>query len=189
MDVKTLIEKNPNSLIPVIKKEIGYKFRQLSSDEDKEQTFWLGVVKALHTVDFDNSPLEYLILSGWNEVRNYNKANWSRDIARSCQNCGRSYGYRTKICPTCGYETKTFKRSHALVDIHQYQEDLDTQIEISTFVESLSGKLGYVARRWLVDRVDLYYDNHSKRLADEMGISPPMISKYKARIRKLFKEW
>ena len=189
MDIKQIINESPNKLIPIIKDLLGAKYWDLKKDEDKEQTFWLGVAKALHEVDFSQNPIEYLILSGWNEVRNYNKHTWSRDIVRYCIKCNKYHGYRTSCCPVCGEKMPTIKRDKILLDIHRYEECHDNKINIDMFIKSLSGKLRYIAKRWLIDRADLMYDNHSKQLAYELGISAPRISFYKKKIRTKFKEW
>lgn len=191
MDIKQIIETNPNGLVHVIKSALGTKYYSLKQDEDKEQTFWLGVVKAISSIDYDRDPLEYLILSGWNEIRNYNKHTWSRDIVRFCSRCNKYYGYRTKICPTCGDDMQNLKRSQIYNDnCHfSHESDIDIMLNIEEFVNTLSGKQKYVAHRWLLDRADLMYQNYSKQLAQELGVSAPMISKYVKQIRTKFKRW
>lgn len=190
MELQTIIENNPNEIVGILKKAMGpAKYKKLMSDEDKHQVFWLGVIKSLGDVDWNRDPLQYLILSGFNEIRNYNKEIWSRENMRYCSNCNRIHGYRTKICPRCGQEMGTIKRFNILSDIHKHYDDFNFSIDLERFVDTLSGKQRYIAKRWLLDRVDLMFDNHSKQLAQELGCSAPMISKYKKQIRNRFKEW
>lgn len=188
MDIKQMIETDPDGLVTVIERELGSKFSRIS-DEDKKQTFWLGVVKAFDRVDHQRDALQFLILAGWNEVANYKRSVWSRENIRYCNVCNKYHGYRVKYCPTCGQEMLIAKRFKSITDNYRYKENWDHSIHLQMFVETLSGKIRYIAQRWLLDRVDLLFENHSKQLAFELNISAPMVSKYKNRIRKLYKEW
>jgi hypothetical protein len=63
-------------------------------------------------------------------------------------------------------------------------------MDVELFVLTLTTRrLRYVATRWLIQRADLYYDNHLEQIAVELGISAPAVAKVKKRIRAAFKAW
>ena len=67
-------------------------------------------------------------------------------------------------------------------------EDKKTlEMDIARFVDTLYGNEKYVAKRWLVDRADLRYDNHCKQLALELGCSAPYVAAVKKSIREKWK--
>jgi len=132
-----------------------------------------------------------LFLQGVNKVRHYIITNDSRRLNRYCDQCNRFYGFRTVRCRECGSEMRITSRMLVYKDYEHgdYDPDMIIKISMEQFVETLDGKYRYIAKRWLLDRVDLMYDNHLKQLALELGMSAPRIAKLKKSVRERYIEW
>lgn len=192
MNMKNLLQINPDKFIKLIIDGLGNKrYNALKQDEDKYQIFWLGVIEATNKIKSNDKQIGYLILKGYGNIKNWVKSNHSRNIIKYCPECGSTYGFRKIGSCKCGeFDLKISNRFKALTDIYIYRdEDKTLSIAIEQFIETLIGNIKYVAKRWLIDRVDLLYDNYSKQLASELEVSPPMISKYIRKIKQKFIKW
>ena len=186
-------------LIPAIEGALGAeRLGRLRRDEDAYQQFWLGVLEALPRVDWSREALGYLISSGYGAVRNMRRAEDSRSRMRVCPGCGAHLGNRTRECPRCGRETDGAVRVSYLArpdgsDLEVVDErhwpSPDLRVDVEAFMETLSGREAYVARRWLVERADLTCQNHVRQIAFEMGVSQARVSQLKAKVRDQFRGW
>lgn len=186
-------------LIPTIEEALGpERLSRLKRDEDAYQQFWLGVLEAYRRVDLSRESIGFLISNGYGAVRNMRRAENSKNRLRICHQCGRVYGNRTVECPDCLVPTDGYVRIVSITA--STGEDLDFEdgrpaaplslsIDIELFLKRLSGKRLYVARRWLVDRVDLLFNNHLSQLAFELGISKPRVAQIKGEVRDSFRRW
>lgn len=178
-------------LIPTIEQGLGdRRLSSLRRDPDAYQQFWLGVLEALARVDWSRETVGFLISSGYGAVDNMRRAERSKSRVKVCPECGRTYGYRTLTC-RCGAELESRGRVAAYEDVHPSAraEDLDLHIDIKTYVELLSGREAYVARRWLLDRADLLYANHLKQIAWELGVSVARVAQIKGAVRLGLVRW
>lgn len=170
-----------------IEKELGKRRKNLT--EDQYQIFWVGVLKALKTVDKNRDIIPYLILRGFGEVKNQRRSEFSHKYLKYCPVCGKSFGFRTQICKLCNEELLIDNRQSEFVEHNTYDEDITNVVMIKQFVKTLSGKRRYVAQRWLIDRADLMYDNHLKQIAFELNISAPAVSTHKTKVQRDFLKW
>ena len=192
MNLKQMLNSDPEKFISHIKDALGNnRLRALKVDDDEYQLFWLGVLEAIPNMRKDSHQIGYLILKGYGKIKNYRKSNYSRECIKYCRLCGRSYGFRKEDACKCGSDTIVVSRLIPLNDNYEYDDniDIDMKVTIERFVNTLIGNMKYVAKRWLIDRADLMYNNYSKQLAIELEISPAMISKYVKKIRQRFSEW
>lgn len=169
------------------------RLKKLKRNEDNYQIFWLGVLEHRNNVDPNRDPIPYLIACGYGAIANARLKENTRQKIRICDKCGKSYSYRYSHCPRCAEESRTENRlmSTTLADGSEYefefQSDEDRLIldlDIARFVQTLHGNEQYVAKRWLIDRADLKYDNHCKQIALELGCSAPYVARVKKAIRK-----
>lgn len=183
---KTTMAKDPRGFMAEIRNRVGPA--KLWQDDDLQQVFWLGVVRGTQKVKWDRDPIPYLITRGFGEVRNYLSSQRLRSVIKRCVECGSENSYRKSRCE-CGGELVLENRMAQFVQ--HTTEDVDPldALEVEQFVGTLSGRMGFVARRWLMERADLYYDNHLKQIGSELGISAVAVSHYKDRIRESFRIW
>jgi len=176
-------------LIPVIEAALGpSRLAALKRNEDQYQDFWLGVLEAYNRVDWDRDAIAYLITSGYGAVRNAKRSGWTADRFRHCPACGKVQGYRAVRCSRCGAETQSEVRHHTILMEPESGSgpDRDLRMTIEQFVETLSGNRRYIAKRWMLDRADLLYQNYSKQLAFELGISAPRVAQIVSRLKRDF---
>lgn len=180
-----------DKLIEDIKQELGSRLYLLRKNEDEYQTFWVGVLEALQTADPKRDIIPYLISRGYGEIRNYKRSQMSKDLTSYCETCGRYYGFRTHLCPQCGQEMELVRRKSTYEDYYpgRKEDDVLDDIVVEQFVATLSGTRKYVARRWMIERADLYFDNHIKQIASELDVSNFVVARHKKNIKKLFMEW
>lgn len=173
------------------------KDRAFWKDEELQQVFWLGVMRKIDRCQWAPSlhPIRFLTTQGANEVRHWIQKQYSVNLQRYCSECNRFYGYRHEWCDIHHKELPVRGRYSVYVDALRGSPDEDVIEEYSMeqFVKFLgrfeSESVVHVAQRWLVDRVDIYYDNHSKQLALELDLTPPRIAQIKKHIREILLEW
>ena len=172
------------------------RLAKLKKNEDNYQIFWVGVLEHRHSVDPSRDPIPYLISCGYGAVANARLSENTRTKVRVCDKCGKVYSYRYSHCPCCAEESRTESRlvSTTLADGTEYEfefaSDEDKIIldaDISRFIQKLYGNERYIAKRWLIDRADLKYDNHCKQIALELGCSAPYVARVKKAIRNKWK--
>jgi hypothetical protein len=156
---------------------------------DQVQTFWLGVMEAEARAREENRE-DFLFLSGLNKVRDENRRDWSRKLERICDVCGTRYGYRGQTT-CCGEPTRTRRRQ---IETEWFEVPVDgvdpsIMISIEQYVMRQVGTKHEVAQRFLLDRYDIFYTNYSRKIADEVGISPPAVSRWVKSIRAELKDW
>lgn len=187
-------------LIPTIEEALGpERLERLKKDEDAMQQFWLGVLEATARADLSRDVIGFYISNGYGAIRNMRKSEDSMMRRRVCPGCGAIYGNRTKICRRCGAElwsvpvvfplTMPDGTDRELEAPRPWAGPVDLQVDIESFVCTLGGRQAYVARRWLLDRADLFYDNHLAQIALEMGVSKPRVAQLKKRVREAFRVW
>jgi len=185
-------------LILTIEEALGPdRLTKLRNNEDAYQQFWLGVLEAMSRADLSKETVGYLISSGYGSIRNMRRAENSKGKMRTCSICGVEYGYRTKVCRYCGAETDSSCRVSSTtgsdggeIDFEdRTRSELDFTIDISIFLETLTGNERYIAKRWLVDRADLLFANHTKQIAFELDLSSPRVAQIKTVVRQKFKDW
>jgi hypothetical protein len=158
-------------------------------DDDLRQVFWLGVVESFYDLGGGDTQMAFIVQRGRGAVRNEVRANWSRVLRKRCPGCGREYGYRTTICRGCGVELVILSRYTPYIDSYTDDAEDVERVDLDLFVLTLDGRQAYVARRWLIDRADLCYENHLQQIASELGISDPAVARMKRIIRRRFREW
>lgn len=170
-------------------------------DQDLQQVFWLGVIRAMERVRDeveDDDPLKFLVVRGFGEVRNYLSSNYRRTLIKICLSCGGTYSFfhvgqhdpydsRKSYC-SCGGVLQVHNRYVELDNMVYVDADQDDRIDLELFVQSLPKKLRFVAQRWLLDRYDLLYDNTFKQIALEMGTTQVRIVHCVKRIKQLYQE-
>lgn len=174
-------------LVPVIEAALGpRRLAALRRDEDAYQDFWVGVLEALARVDWDRDVVAYLITSGYGAVRNGRRAGWTDERLRRCPSCGGTFGYRAVRCPRCGAETESEVRHCELAVEPEARrgEDADLRMSLEQFVATRAGNEAYVARRWLLERADLRYQNYQKQIAYELGLSAPRVAQVVSKLRR-----
>jgi len=175
-------------LISVIEESLGAdRLSRLHNNEDDYQDFWIGVLEAFKRVDWDRDMIGFLITSGYGAIRNAKRSTWSVERYRYCPKCGKIFGYRTVECPDCKIETISDMR-HTEYDTTPARTapDQDLEMTIQDFVITLNGNAKYIAKRWMIDRADLKYQNHSKQIAFELGLSPARVAQIKKTIKAEF---
>lgn len=176
-------------IIAIIEQGLGpARLNILKKNEDSFQDFWEGVLKAIPRVDWNKDPVPYLISSGYGQINNVKRSSWSAEKFRFCPNCGQVYGYRTKICVVCGNELESSNRHSEYEDYHEGTKGPDQELamDIELFVDTLIGNEKYTAKRWMIDRADLRYQNYSKQIAFELNISAPRVSQIIGKIKQKF---
>lgn len=184
-------------LIKQIEDGLGYKrLTNLKRHEDDYQIFWVGVLEHRKDVDTERDPIPYLISCGYGAIRNEALKENTRNKLRYCPCCGKEFSYRRTECPECRAETITDCRVYSSTlksgDEMEFEQTdsvlarIDDQIDLENFVAGLFGKEQYVAKRWILDRADLKYDNHLKQIALELGCSAPYVAKVK---KEIIKKW
>jgi ribosomal protein L37E len=167
------------------------RLAKLKRNPDSYQQFWLGVLEARLRLDGIRDSVPFLISNGYGAVRNMRRAENSFQQLRVCPECGKVYGNRTKECPDCGVPTVASVRHSEYAEWYSPQSsELDLlRVDLEAFVGGLSGNRAYVARRWLLDRADLYYDNHLERIAGELGLTSARAAQIKASVRAELRGW
>jgi len=176
-------------LIIVIEAALGpSRLSALKRNEDSYQDFWLGVLEAYERVDWERDPIAFLISSGYGTIRNARRSGWTADRFRHCPSCGRILGYRSVVCPKCGCETESDHRHQVMLaePASKPEHDLDLAMTIEQFVATLTGNKKHVAKRWMIDRADLLYQNYSKQLAFELGVSAPRVAQIVSKLKQEF---
>lgn len=184
-----MMKKDPQGFMREIRRRLGPT--KIWRYEDLRQVFWLGVIRGTQSVDWtpEEDPALYLVTRGIGEVRDYLASQRVRSLVKRCLSCGRINGHRRVRCLECGGKLRYENRSVAFIEHLVLDEDPLDRIEVEQFVATLTGKMAVVARRWLLDRADLYYDNHLAQIGQELGMSAPGVAKIKRRIRESFREW
>jgi len=172
------------------------RLQKLKRNEDNYQIFWLGVLEHRQSVDRSRDPIPYLIACGYGAIANARLKENSRQKMRVCDRCGHVFPYRSSHCPHCHDENRTESRltSTTLPDGNECEFECDSGedaillgLDVERFVNTLHGNERFVARRWLIDRADLKYDNHCKQIALELGCSAPYVARVKKAIRNKWK--
>lgn len=184
--LEILLEKNPKAFVAFIQEALGDRLKSLKRDDDKIQIFWLGVLSAVPRMQPDKDEINYLISAGYGAIKNWRRAENTKRFFAYCRKCGTKYSFRKQSCDKCG--------SDLLIDLRESKEEhipvtheLNDKIVVEQFMETLEeGTRKYVAKRWLVDRADLFYANHLKQIGFELGISAPAVAVHKKHIREQF---
>lgn len=174
-------------LIPAIEEALGpQRLAALRRNEDDYQEFWVGVLEALKRVDWSRDVMAYLISSGYGAVRNANRREWTDKRLRWCPSCGGTFGYRQVECPRCGAMTESeVRHSDLTVEPAARQgADRDFEMSLESFVATLTGNARHVAKRWLLDRADLWYQNYQKQIAFELGLSAPRVAQVVSKLKR-----
>jgi hypothetical protein len=187
MSIKNLCRNNPKAFMQSIHDRIPN--RRFWKDEELTQVFWLGVYKSIKTVDWEKDPIKYLTNGGNQEIKNYILVNYRKSLVKYCNSCGRYVSFRKFFCPRCNTELIIINRFVEFVDSVHEDDAIIDKVMIEQFVGILENTEFYVAKRWLLERADLYEQNHLKTIAIELNISAPRVAQIKNKIRKKFKEW
>lgn len=181
-------------LVTQIEQGLGTdRLRKLKKNDDNYQIFWVGVLEHRNSVDNTRDPIPYLISCGYGAIANARLSENTRQKISVCPYCGREYSYRYKYCPYCGAESETENRifSMTLNDGSEIETPdrssenlMILNLDVERFVQKLYGNEQYVAKRWLIDRADLKYENHCKQIAMELGCSAPYVAQVKKAIRE-----
>jgi hypothetical protein len=174
---------------PEIVANLNRRISRKKLQPDQVQTFWVGVMEAESRSNAEGRE-DFLFLSGLNRVRDENKRDWSRKLERYCEVCGTRYGYRgQRTC--CGRATVTRHRQikSEWLEIPINEVDPSITISIEQYVMQQGGTKREVAQRFLLDRYDIFYENYSRKIADEVGISPPAVSRWVKSIRADLRDW
>lgn len=173
------------------------RLNKLKKHDDDYQIFWVGVLEHRKDVDINRDPIPYLISCGYGAIRNEILKENTKTKIRYCPCCGKEFSYRKSECPHCKTENITDRKIYSTTmvdgsDMEFEQEDysivdIEDQIMVQKFINTLYGREKYVAKRWLVDRADLKYNNHCKQLAMELGCSAPYVARLKKAIRNKWK--
>ena len=173
-------------LVVMIENGLGEeRLRKLKKNEDDYQNFWLGVLE--HRKDSDGrDPIPYLICCGYGAIRN---ARLSENTKRKMKvKDGKMKSYRSDGETVVRLVSAT-KENGEQWDFESKDRDKNFELDIERFLSTLHGNERYVARRWLLDRADLMYDNHCKQIALEMNCSAPYVARVKKSIRNKWKNW
>jgi hypothetical protein len=167
------------------------RLARLRRNPDSYQQFWLGVLEARLRLDGIRESVPFLISNGYGAVRNMRRAESSFQQLRVCPECGRVYGNRKKECPECYVPTVAETRHSEYAEWHspQCSEPDLLRADLEAFVCGQSGSRAYVARRWLLDRADLYYTNHLEQIAGELGLTSARVAQIKASVRGELRLW
>lgn len=171
------------------------RLQKLKQNEDSYQIFWLGVLEHRSNIDPKRDPIPYLISCGYGAIANSRLTSNTRNKMRVCDRCGKIFSYRHSVCPCCQEESRTEQKIFSTTlsdgtDLEFEYEDNQEWIlksDVERFVQTLHGNERYVAKRWLIDRADLRYDNHCKQIALELGCSSPYVARVKKAIRNKWK--
>ena len=172
------------------------RLAKLKKNDDNYQIFWVGVLEHRHSIDPSRDPIPYLISCGYGAIANARLMENTRQKIRVCDKCGKIHSYRYNHCPYCAEESRTEPRliSTTLADGSEYEfetrsdeDKIILDLDVARFVQILYGNEQYVAKRWLIDRADLKYDNHCKQIALELGCSAPYVARVKKAIRNKWK--
>jgi hypothetical protein len=189
--LEQMLELRPRAFIKTIEEVLGDRLKYLKRDEDKLQTFWMGVLEAIPRMKIDNAEVNFLISAGYGAIRNWERSKNTERFFKFCPTCGRKYAYRVVSCSHC-------KNTDLNIDLYDVEEDnhlysdpdhADLIMTIEQYVQTIDGRKQYVAQRWLIERADLMFANHIKQIAFELGISAPAVAKYKKTIRAEFQEF
>lgn len=189
MNIKKLYKDDPVEFMRLIERRVISS--NVWKNDDYRQVFWLGVYKAIPNVDWSRDVLRYLVVRGYGEVKNYRMANYRHSLVKVCKKCGIELSLRARSCRVCGGAVRVDNRFYALLEINSVtmEDRIVFNVMVEQFIGSLTGKEQYVAKRWLLDRADLYYANHTKVIATELSLSAPAVSKIKKQIRQRFQVW
>lgn len=165
------------------------RLTSLKKDPDSYQTFWIGVMKAHNTADHGRDIIPFLILKGYGEIKNNRRIENNKKYQKYCPECNKHMGFRKVVCDECGGELDLEGVLVEFSDYHPAYFNHDIDIMIEMYVDSLNGNLKHVARRWLIERIDLISNNSTELLSMEVGVSKVTISKYKKFIKQGFHEW
>lgn len=174
-------------LIPAIEEALGPgRLAALRRDEDAYQDFWVGVLEALARVDWERDVMAYLITAGYGAIRNARRSEWTAQRLRRCPSCGGVYGYRMVECPACGAETVSEVRHSEMAAEPPARrgDDADLRMSLERFVSCKAGNERHVAKRWLLDRADLLYQNYQKQIAYELGVSAPRVAQVVSKLKR-----
>jgi hypothetical protein len=193
------------NLVKMVEQGLGPKrLASLKKDEDSYQNFWIGVLKSLPRSDKYEDKIPYLIRSGYGEISDAYRVDARKEFRKWCPKCRKFHSVSRIYCPKCGEELDVVNRNDSLDTEYAPQiadrqwNDLDLGMDIRKFVQyvnrlyragEVDGRFHHVTVRWLVNRVDLFEDNHSVTLAQELGCTPQNISRIKKQIRELFSEY
>lgn len=92
------------------------------------------------------------------------------------------------ICPECGGETESEIRCSEmkLEPPARERRDADLAMTLEQFVDTKVDKERYIARRWLLDRADLRYQNYQKQIAYEIKLSAPRVAQIVTKLKREF---
>jgi len=161
-----------------------------NGQNDEYSLFWLGVLEAAERVDWDRDPVPFLITSGYGTINRERRKEERFQAVRVCPVCGKIFPSSCMYC-YCGTETVRENLQQPLVwddgdEIYGREEnDLELFWDIENFVKTLKPdtKDSYVARRYFIERADLFYDNYLKQLGKEMGCSAAYAASVVRRLR------
>jgi hypothetical protein len=178
--------------MPAVERALGpERLERLERDQDAYQQFWLGVLEAASRADWTRESVSFLVSNGYGAVRNMRRADRTWRGMKVCSSCGRALSYRASSCPRCGGPVELESRISLYEEVHASGggADVEAMLDVRAFAGSLLGQAGYVARRWMVERADLYYVNYQKQLAAEMGVSAPRVAQIVKKLKVGFVAW
>jgi predicted RNA-binding Zn-ribbon protein involved in translation (DUF1610 family) len=173
-------------LYKTVREVMGYRYKHIEQDDDEHQEFWVGLLIAKDKNP--DAPIPHLIKAGYWALKDYRKRERTKDLASYCEKCNKSWGARNRYCPNCGSETIYIRRKVEYFDTHRsrHKDSVLEQMMVEQFVETQTGTAKYIAKRWMLERADLFYKNYQEQLAWETGISQQSISKHIKKLKRRF---
>ena len=180
-------------LVRQIESRLGSRKNYLRKDPDAYQDFWLGVMESIPKATKTADPVPYLINKGYGRAWQNRRSESRHSHVSYCKKCDQYHTFTRLACPECGSELEYLNRRDFIDQGHflptSKDEDVTLRLTIEQFIEQLDGKMRYVAKRWMLDRADLMYDNYCKQLSAEVGIGASGIAKIVKKIRRAFQVW
>jgi len=186
-----------DDLMSRINRTLGSRNERLKTNPDNYQNFWLGVLEAIPKATKTANPIPYLISKGYFMIHQKKRSENRHSYVAYCPNCGEFFNFTANECPACKGDLEYFNRRDDMgSDVdggfipQQLDRDITLQLTIEQFVDQLpEGRDKYIAKRWLLDRIDLLVDNYCKELAMEIGIHSTNVAKRITRIKSAFRIW
>jgi len=184
--MRRLLVNDPERFVQVIKLKAGRRLGMLHGG-DLEQVFWLGVLEAIPHLNRTGKgdEVHYLLQAGFGSVRDYRRSEWSSSLVHWCPVCKRWFGYRGKH----EHPLRTMTRAMPLSETLGQEEQSIVELSIEEFVHTLEGREAYVARRLLIDRLDMMSGTPMEDLARELGVGRTRASQIKTSVAVKLRAW
>ena len=190
MNMKKLLDEEPDEFVRTIKTAAEGRYRNLHGG-DLEQIFWVGVLEAVLRMkphSEKTNQIHYLLTCGFGKVKTYRRSEWNYRLVNWCLECKRWVGFSSPhIHPVI-----TFPKADEYVEskhVDDFEKRVDLQIMLQEFVRLLGGNERYVAKRFLLDRIDLVDAHPIELVAGELGCHRTRVSQYRSRIKRKLRSW